>query len=52
VVEVAGAVTAGLPAEEAGAVVAVVAATGDIDDCRLTIFDLKSPVAVRAFIED
>jgi hypothetical protein len=51
---VARAVAAGIPVAEAAVVVdvAAAAATGDIDDCRLTIFELKSSVAVGAFIEN
>ena len=54
VVEVAPAVAAGIPEAEAAAVVAVAvaAANGNIADCRLTIFDSKSLVAVGAFTEN
>jgi len=52
VVEVPGAVAAGIPAAEAvGGVDVGAAATGNIDDCRLTIFDLKSSISGRAFTE-
>ena len=52
---VAGAPAVGIPAAEAAVVVAVgvAAATGmQIADCRLTIFGLKSSVAVRTFTEN
>jgi hypothetical protein len=52
VVEGAEAVAAGIPAAEAAGVVDVgAAATGNIEDCRLTIFGLKSSISGRVFTE-
>jgi len=53
VVEPAGAAAAGIPAGAAAGAGAVGAASGKIiDDCRLTIFDLKLSVTVRAYTEN